>query len=203
MADKLLPEFGEGVIAFLCTTCLDGEIAEILNAGIGTALTGRQIFLWRRNHKIKCGRTGQWGEPYRKKDTFVPKPGQRMSLKTEFQKGNRPHNTAPIGTEVIVNKGFIKVKISNDKTPAYKNWKFKHILVWEKFNGPVPAGKRIIFINGNRQDCTIDNLRLVSIHDLGALRWCLPPDPDNQEYNQARINAALLLAAVNRKRRKQ
>lgn len=203
MADKLLPEFGEGVIAFLCTTCLDGEIAEILNAGIGTALTGRQISLWRRNHKIKCGRTGQWGEPCRKKDTFVPKPGQRMSIKTEFQKGNRPHNTAPIGTEVIVNKGFIKVKISNDKTPAYKNWKFKHILVWEKFNGPVPAGKRIIFTNGNRQDCTIDNLRLVSIHDLGALRWCLPPDPDNQEYNQARINAALLLAAVNRKRRKQ
>lgn len=203
MADKLLPEFGEGVIAFLCTTCLDGEIAEILNAGIGTALTGRQIFLWRRNHKIKCGRTGQWGEPYRKKDLFIPKPGQRMSIKTEFQKGNRPHNTAPIGTEVIVKGGFIKVKTSNDKTPAYKNWKFKHILVWEKFNGPVPAGKRIIFTNGNRQDCTIENLRLVSIHDLGAIRWCLPPDPDNQEYNQARINTALLLAAVNRKGRKQ
>lgn len=203
MADKLLPEFGEGVIAFLCTTCLDEEIAEILNAGIGTALTGRQISLWRRNHKIKCGRTGQRGEPSRKKDLFIPKPGQRMSIKTEFQKGNRPHNTAPIGTEVIVKGGFIKVKISQDKKPAYKNWKFKHILVWEKFNGPVPAGKRIIFINGNRQDCTIDNLRLVSIHDLGALRWCLSPDPDNQEYNQARINAALLLAAVNRKRRKQ
>lgn len=139
MADKLLPEFGEGVIAFLCTSCLDVEIAEILNAGLGTSLTGRQIRTWRKNHKIKTGRTGWWNEGDRRKDAFVPQKGQRMSPKSEFKKGNIPHNTVPVGTEVIRRDGYIQVKFTEDRKPARYNWKLKHLFVWEKANGPPPA----------------------------------------------------------------
>lgn len=201
MADKLLPEFGEGVIAFLCTSCLDGEIAEILNAGLGTSLEGRQIRTWRKNHKIKTGRTGWWNEGDRRKDAFVPQKGQRMSPKSEFKKGNIPHNTVPVGTEVIRRDGYIQVKFTEDRKPARYNWKLKHLLVWEKANGPVPPGGRIVFINGNRQDCSLVNLRLVSIRDLSAVRWAASPSENDTEFNNARINVALLQAAVNRKRR--
>jgi len=80
--------------------------------------------------------------------------------KTSFKKGHKPHNWVPIGSERITKDGYVQIKIQEGK--FQKNWRGKHILVWEEHNGPVPEGHAVIFGDGNNRNFDIDNLILVS-----------------------------------------
>lgn len=99
----------------------------------------------------------------------------------------------PIGTEVIRN-GYVWVKVSDDVHKAdekagYVNWKPKHLLVWENHHGKLPEGKMVIFLNQNKEDCSIENLYAVDKrinavmvknkwytfsreHTMTAIKWC-------------------------------
>jgi hypothetical protein len=44
-------------------------------------------------------------------------------------------------------------------------WELKHRHVYAAHFGPIPEGCNIQFINGNRQDCRIENLYLISRHN--------------------------------------
>ena len=79
----------------------------------------------------------------------------------QYRKGHMPHNHVEVGTEVVMPPdGYVKVKIEEPNV-----WELKHRLVWIQYNGPIPAGANIQFRNGNRQDCTIENLYLISRRD--------------------------------------
>jgi len=78
---------------------------------------------------------------------------------TRFQKGIFPHNGVAIGTE-SVHDGYIRVKIAMPNI-----WKFKHVMVWEQYNGKVPSGHNIQFKDGNRENCDINNLYCISRSD--------------------------------------
>jgi len=52
--------------------------------------------------------------------------------------------------------GFLYVK----KTGSRK-WHLKHLAVWEEANGRLPRGQALIFADGNRLNCDLDNLVLV------------------------------------------
>lgn len=81
-----------------------------------------------------------------------------------FKKGHRPHNSVGVDTEVINDDGYIKVKIAEpDK------WELKHRLVWQKKYGKIPEGSCLIFLNGNRKDCRIENLMLIKRSILSVL----------------------------------
>lgn len=41
--------------------------------------------------------------------------------------------------------------------------------LWEKANGPIPNGHALIFKNGIKADCRLDNLMLVSRAELLAM----------------------------------
>jgi len=74
-------------------------------------------------------------------------------------------NTKPIGTE-IVNSGYIWIKLSdipvNDSTKNWReNWVTKHRYIWEQANGSIPEDHCIIFLDGNKQNCELSNLRCV------------------------------------------
>lgn len=83
---------------------------------------------------------------------------------TQFKKGNTPHNHRPVGSERINVDGYIEVKVAEPK-----KWKQKHVLVWEDANGSVPKGYAVIFLDGDRQNVAIDNLRLVSRGELAIV----------------------------------
>lgn len=77
--------------------------------------------------------------------------------KTSFKKGGTPHNYRPVGSERITKDGYIQVKIRAPNT-----WKLKHVLNWESVYGVVPKNHCIVFIDGNRQNCSIENLQLIT-----------------------------------------
>lgn len=67
-----------------------------------------------------------------------------------------------VGDEVIRSDGYVIVKISNDKDiPKHKRWELKHRVVWEKEHGIIPDDSILMFKDGNRLNCNIENLVLV------------------------------------------
>jgi hypothetical protein len=91
--------------------------------------------------------------PNKGKKGYCP-PG---SEKGWFKPGHKPHNRQPVGTEIIDEYGYVKVKIRNPKT-----WKFKHRIIWEKAHGKIPRNHIVIFADGNKLNIRPDNLLLVS-----------------------------------------
>lgn len=106
-----------------------------------------------------------------KKGDVPPNKGKRMgeymskeaidrTKATRFKKGNTPHNYKPLGHERVTVDGYIEVKVRDSQ--KQKNFELKHRLVWEKHNGGIPDGCNIQFKDGNRQNCKIENLYMIS-----------------------------------------
>ena len=86
---------------------------------------------------------------------------------TQFKKGNKPANWRPLGSERISKDGYVEVKVADGR--LNKNWKAKHIVIWEEHNGPVPPGHVIIFGDGNNRNFDPGNLLCVSRAQLARL----------------------------------
>lgn len=81
-----------------------------------------------------------------------------------WKKGHKPYNTANDGDIRWRKKpGFYFIRISEN------NWEFLHRHTWEKTNGQVPEGCNIIFIDGNRRNCRIENLQCVTNAELAEM----------------------------------
>lgn len=92
-------------------------------------------------------------------DEFMSKEGQANSLKTTFKKGNVPANRREISEERITKDGYIQVKVRD--LHKNRNWELKHVWVWKQVNGEVPEGYAVSFLDGDKQNCDINNLVLV------------------------------------------
>jgi len=99
------------------------------------------------------GRTGR----YEKGN--IPHPDARMKgpNKTSFKKGQRPHNWKPIGSTRVTVDGYVEVK-----THEPNKWGQLHVVTWCEHHGAVPDGSIVSFIDGNKQNCCITNLELIS-----------------------------------------
>lgn len=134
------------------------EITKMFNEKFNLNISESALAQVRRRRGIKTGSDGKYKkghEPWNK-----GKKGFMGPNKTSFKKGHKPHNWVPIGSERITKDGYIEIKIQEGK--FQKNWRGKHILVWEEHNGPVPEGHAVIFGDGNNRNFDIDNLILVS-----------------------------------------
>lgn len=78
--------------------------------------------------------------------------------RTMFKRGNRPHNTLNVGDEREDKDGYSWVKVAEPS-----EWKLKHHVA---FGEEVPAGFKVIFIDGNKYNFERENLRLISDADL-------------------------------------
>lgn len=81
------------------------------------------------------------------------KPGERRGVAVRLYK--------PIGTLRVTKDGYLSRKV-NDGMPLQRRWRLEHLIVWEAANGPVPKGHAVSFINGDRKDVRLENLRLVT-----------------------------------------
>jgi hypothetical protein len=98
----------------------------------------------------------------------VRRPGYapgRMK-ETQFKKGQNGWNWRPVGSQRLVD-GYLYTKISDTRyVPWTQTWKPTHVLLWEKHNGRVPRGHVLVFINGDRTQIRLENLKLISRADL-------------------------------------
>ena len=83
---------------------------------------------------------------------------------TRFKKGHKPKHTAPVGHESMIS-GYWYVKYDADKP-----MKLKHHVVWEKHHGKIPDGHVVAFKDKDVNNCSIDNLVLMSKSE--CLRLC-------------------------------
>jgi hypothetical protein len=89
-------------------------------------------------------------------------PG-RMAT-TQFKKGQRGNKWVPIGTERLNSDGYWSVKVAETKRYD-KSWKAKHRILWEQAHGPVPPGHIVSFKDGNKLNCVLENLELLTMAD--------------------------------------
>lgn len=103
--------------------------------------------------------------------------GKKMSEETKtkmthtfFQKGHIPHNALPDWAEVVDKEGYIMIKL-----PGTRKVTFKHWWIWEQANGKPSKGYNIQFRDGNRKNCALENLYLISrkeqIHQNTIMRY--------------------------------
>lgn len=139
------------------------EMTEMLNKKFGTNYTRTQIKGYYANNKINSGLNGFFRKGYKPWNAGL-KGVVTGGVETQFKKGNKPANWMPIGSERINCDGYVDVKIADGK--KQRNWKGKHLLIWEKHNGPVPAGHAVIFGDGDNRNFELSNLILVSRKQL-------------------------------------
>ena len=143
------------------------ELTMKFNETYGTNLSYKALAATGKRYKIQTGRTGQFPKgltPWNKGMKGLSFPGMEA---TQFKPGNVPHTWVPIGSERITKDGYIQVKIQDGK--KQKNWRGKHILIWEAANGPLPEGHAIIFGDGNKRNFDPANLLLVSRAQLARM----------------------------------
>lgn len=152
-------------------------LTELVNKKFNTNFTVNQITSYRYEIGALSGidshlQLVESGKGYRYPKGHIPTnkgtKGMMKPNKTSFKPGQKPHNTVPIGTEILRCDGYVYRKIAETK-PARFGWKQVHHLVWEEHHGKVPEGHRVVFLDQNRQNFNIDNLRLVSIGHMATI----------------------------------
>lgn len=176
------------------------EITALVNETFRKTYTKKQLRSFRKSNHLVSGLTGRFEKgcvPANKGRKGWYAPG---SEKAWFRKGNEPHNKASVGTETMTTMGYIKVKVAEPDV-----WEFKHRMVWEKNHGKVPPGHAITFLDGNKTNCELANLRLIStaenaVLNLTRLRCA---DMDLMETSLAIAKLKLKIGAITREKKKK
>jgi hypothetical protein len=118
-------------------------------------------------------------------------PG-RMA-ETQFKKGHTPKNYLPLGTVKANADGYLRIKIaarSNGKGANDKAWEFVHKKVWEAAHGPIPKGHRIWWKDRDHENCSPENLELLSgkEHMARTTIHRMPKELKDTIYLMGRLN---------------
>lgn len=73
---------------------------------------------------------------------------------TMFKPGNVPANHRPVGSERTLD-GYVYIK-----TAEPNKWEVKHRWLWEQHHGKLDAKQVVKFIDGDKNNITLSNLRL-------------------------------------------
>lgn len=161
------------------------DICRLLGIGYGSVSQHAVLIGLRKSHEYKsrvCNPGGRNGASTRFRKGHIPankgmKEWQFRSSEsiekvrqTQFRKGNVPHNARPVGSEVVHADGYVYVKVPGGTVP-------KHIHVWRQHNGEIPNGMIVTFIDGDRSNCDVANLRLMSREEaVSAMQRRMPPE---------------------------
>ena len=164
------------------------ELAVLVNKKFGKEYTRSQLKGFYRNHDLNSGLTGQFEKGHIPENGFKPGQVPPGSVKHRFKKGHKPINWRPVGSERVNVDGYIEIKTEEPNV-----WKLKQKVVWEAVNGPVPDGFKLIFLDGNKENISIENLEMVSNDEMlemnrKGLRY---DDPESTK-------TGILIAKVNR-----
>jgi hypothetical protein len=173
------------------------ELADMFNKKFGTNITKTNIKNFRGNNHLSSGLTGQFKKGHKthnkgkKWDEYISKDKQENCKKTTFKKGNIPKNHREVGSERISKDGYIEIKVEEPN-----KWKYKHRLIYENYYGKIPKGYNVIFLDGNKLNIDIKNLKAISKHDN------LIMNEKNLRFNNKELTeSAYIITKIEKKRR--
>ena len=159
------------------------EIRDLFNQRFKADLSQSSISETLKRKHIANGRdtrfqTGQesWCKGVPLASWMTPEQLEKVRA-NQFKTGdNRRYRDAKPGTERVTKYGYVEVRMEKPvRTYNYGDykathcWRFKHVLIWEEANGPVPKGHKILFLDGNPQNFSLDNLVCISNAELAML----------------------------------
>lgn len=83
----------------------------------------------------------------------------REKVTTMFQPGHTPANTRHDGCISLRDTKRLPtlyIRLGTNKWVNYARY------IWEQANGPIPAGHIVIHTDGDRMNCSLDNLQIIS-----------------------------------------
>ena len=135
--------------------------------------------------KSKANRYAKGHEPQNKGkriEEYMSADAIRRSAVTRFKVGHEPHNRRDIGTECQHADGYVYLKTDD-------GYVLKHRYVWEQANGPIPDGYVIKFVDGDRANCDLSNLKLISKQEMCRQRMLAEPE-EHRKARQAKIRVS-------------
>jgi len=137
------------------------NITLALNNRFGLSLRLTQIVAYTKNHGIKSGRSGRF-----EKGAVSHNAGTKGLMKPNsgsFQKGNAPHNAVAVGATTKDGDGYHKIKIAEPNV-----WEFTHRRMYRQKHGAIASDSAVVFIDGNRDNLSIENLELIHRGELAV-----------------------------------
>jgi len=176
------------------------ELTSAFNERFGKAKTVDQVVSFCKRAKITSGRTGYFDkgqQPWNAGTKGLMKPNSGT-----FRPGNIPGNLREMGAERFDKEGYLEVKIeeANPYTGAPTRFKHKHVAMWEAAHGPTPRGFKVRFIDGDRLNCALENLEMVSAAEHLRLNQIGYADVDSKLKPLMRSIAALEVKTFQRRR---
>ena len=173
------------------------ELVDLFNQKFNTNITSRTIKSYKANNNLNSGLTGKFrkGQTPHNKGKKMPKEVYEKVKHTMFAKGNVPPNHRPVGSERISKDGYIEVKVAEPN-----KWRLKQRVVYKEAKGKIPEGCTIIFLDGNKRNFDIDNLRCITRSELLYLN-CNGLNNSN-EITETGILMARLDSAKNKRKKK-
>ncbi len=178
------------------------ETTEEFNRRFGCSLSACAVRSAGKRFKIKTGRTGYFSkghEPENKGKKMAPEVYEKCAP-TMFKKGQASMNHKPVGS-ISVRSSHGNRPYLYEKVAEPNIWRLKHVLEWEKHNGPVPKGKIIIFADGDTMNTDISNLVMISqaqnaVMNRRSLHGC------DKEHTEAAANVAALKIQISKRKKR-
>ena len=132
-------------------------------------VTLQNLHSLRKRKGWKTGRSGQFvkgQEPLNKGKPCPPGKGGRHpnAQRSQFRKGQLPHNAIGAGHERIDSKDGYVVMIVDEENPwtgAATRPVHKHRYLWEKLHGPIPDDHVLKCLDGDKTNCDPSNWELI------------------------------------------
>lgn len=169
------PKGMEEYIRSIATGRKTGEIAKMASEFFGIEFTASQCRAYKKNHNITSGVDCRFKKGHEPANKGKPMSGEQYEKcrATMFQKGNIPANHMEVGEYTHTTEGYLIQKVKETGTQR-ERFEFVHRRVWEEHNGPVPEGKMVGFLDGDKDNCDIKNLVLID-------------NKENLELNRSRL----------------
>lgn len=138
------------------------ELTTAVNEKYGSGtITEKKMRAYKKNHNIVSGidcRFQPGKEPPNKGKQMAPEVYEKCKA-TMFKKGQVPPNHMEVGEYTHTTDGYLIRKVQ-EKGIQRERFEFVHRSVWEEHNGPIPDGKMVSFLDGDKDNCSIENLFL-------------------------------------------
>lgn len=174
------------------------ETSEEFNKVFGVNTCAYDINNYAKRNKVRNGFTGRYekGHVAHNKGKKMPPEFVAKTAKTQFKKGDNPHNMLPVGSIIVDSSGYKRIKVG-----LPNKWERYAHHIWEQYHGPVPKGYNIIHLNGIITDDRIENLDILSNAELARYNKS-DFRGKSVEINQVLINIARLKEKTSKKQKK-